>query len=185
MIGPLRLLALWLAVVAGQAGSAGTAAERWLLIDTQTLTLHLMQGGRPQFTLHDISIGRYGPSATKRRGDNTTPLGRFHITGIRLDGGFHRFIALDYPDLARAERAFREGRLGRADLQRIAAAHRRGDRPPQDTVLGGHIGIHGLGRADPDVHAALNWTRGCVALTDRQIDELLPWVTTGMAVEIR
>jgi L,D-peptidoglycan transpeptidase YkuD (ErfK/YbiS/YcfS/YnhG family) len=31
----------------------------------------------------------------------------------------------------------------------------------------------------------MNWTRGCVALTDEQIDALLSWVRIGMTVEIR
>jgi L,D-peptidoglycan transpeptidase YkuD (ErfK/YbiS/YcfS/YnhG family) len=31
----------------------------------------------------------------------------------------------------------------------------------------------------------MNWTRGCVAVTDRQLDSLLPWVEIGMQVDIR
>lgn len=181
---------LWAVALAGMllvlaTPAAATESERWLLVDTQKLTLAVMHGEWPQLTLHNLSIGRYGASQAKRRGDNTTPLGRFRITGIERDSGFHRFIQLDYPDVARAEQAYRDSVITDAEHRAILAAHRRGVTPPQHTALGGRIGIHGLGKGDPDLHRALNWTRGCVALTNKQIDTLLRWVRVGMVVEIR
>lgn len=164
---------------------AGSDPEFWLLVDTQALTLTVMQDDRPQLTLHNISLGRYGSKQDKQRGDNTTPLGRFRIIGIRRHADFHRFISLDYPSVERANRGYQDGLINQSELQMIVAAHRRGDMPPQGTVLGGHIGIHGLGRGDPKLHEAVNWTKGCVALSDAQVDTLLPWVQAGMRVEIR
>ena len=82
----------------------GAANERWLLVDTRAMTLVVMQGDRPQATFHDIAIGRYGTSASKRRGDNTTPLGRFRVTRIDRKAQFHRFIGLDYPDRSEVDR---------------------------------------------------------------------------------
>ena len=52
--------------------------------------------------------------------------------------------------------------------------------PP--TTLGGLIGIHGIGKGDPRVHRDFNWTFGCVALTNEQIDQLRPWVRLGTRV---
>ncbi len=57
--------------------------------------------------------------------------------------------------------------------------------PPQETPLGGYIGIHGIGRGDPAIHQKFNWTQGCIALTNRQIDDLSKWVHVGMRVVIR
>ena len=162
-----------------------SAAQPWLLIDTEALTLTVMRDERPQLTLHNLAIGRYGSTAEKYRGDNMTPLGRFRITHVERDTRFHRFAGLSYPDAERAQRGRRQGDVSAPELQAILAAHRRGRAPPQDTTLGGHIGIHGLGDADPKLHETMNWTRGCVALTDRQIDSLLPWLHVGMTVEIR
>lgn len=159
--------------------------ERWLLVDTGAMTLTVMDGERPQLTLPDLAIGRYGTSVSRQRGDDTTPLGRFRITGIDRKAAFHRFIQLDYPDVDRANQAHREGVISDAQYRKILAAHRRGAIPPQNTALGGHIGIHGLGRGDPGLHRSMNWTRGCIALTDEQIDTLLNWVHVGMRVEIR
>ena len=47
------------------------------------------------------------------------------------------------------------------------------------------IGIHGIGDGDRGVHRDFNWTNGCVALTNEEIDELLRWVKIGTPVEIR
>ncbi|MCG6965687.1 MAG: L,D-transpeptidase [Chromatiaceae bacterium] len=175
-----------LALVPAHAATAGgSATQSWLLVDTRKLTLTVFVGGQAQITLRNIAIGRYGASADKMHADNTTPLGRFHVTRIRRDSGFHRFIELDYPDVERAERAYQQGAISQRELQEIVTAHRRGKAPPQDTALGGHIGIHGLGQGDPRLHETLNWTRGCVALTDEQLDAVLRWVRTGITVEIR
>ena len=167
------------------AAGAGPQSEPWLLVDTGKLTLTVMQDDRPRMTLHNIAIGRYGASLEKRRGDNKTPLGRFRITRIQRETNFHRFIGLDYPGVDRAQKGLREGVISQRELQSILGAHRRGKTPPQDTALGGHIGIHGLGQGDPVLHETLNWTRGCVALTDEQVDALLSWARIGMTVEIR
>ncbi|MGB5254552.1 MAG: L,D-transpeptidase [Sedimenticolaceae bacterium] len=158
---------------------------RWLLIDTGKLTLQVMQAGQAELTLQNIAIGRFGTSADKRRADNTTPLGRYRITKIEADSAFHRFIGLDYPGIEQAEAAYREGAIGKPEYQAILRAHREGLAPPQNTALGGHIGIHGLGQGDPRWHETLNWTRGCIALTNDQIDTLMSWVRAGMIVEIR
>ena len=157
----------------------------WILIDTEQQTLSVMQGDAPTMRLFDIAIGRYGTTADKRQGDNMTPLGRFRINGIRPSDAFHRFVALDYPGIERAESALQSGLIDAATRDRIVSAHRNHRAPPQSTKLGGHIGIHGLGDADPAVHASMNWTRGCVALTNTQIDALVPWLRVGMTVEIR
>ncbi len=173
------------AVLTGLLPAFAAGAQPWLLIDTEVLTLMVMRDDQPRLTLHNLAIGRYGTTAEKQRGDNRTPLGRFHITHIESDTAFHRFVGLSYPDAERANSGRKQGALSEPELQAILAAHRRGVTPPQDTILGGHIGIHGLGKADPRLHETMNWTRGCVALTDRQIDSLLPWLEIGMTVEIR
>ena len=49
----------------------------------------------------------------------------------------------------------------------------------------GNIGIHGVGSGDLDVHREYNWTNGCVALTNAQIDILAQWAHIGTPVEIR
>ncbi len=169
---------------ASAAEDAATPKSR-ILVDTAALTLTLLQGDKIQLNFSEISIGRFGATSNKRRGDNMTPLGEFRIAWIKPDSRFHGFLGLDYPDLPHAERALAAGLIGRRDWHRIRDAHSRGELPPQDTPLGGQIGIHGVGAGDPAFHARFNWTNGCIALTNEQMDQLIPWVVLGTRVLIR
>ena len=159
--------------------------EPWLLVDTVNLRLMVMQGTSVVHTYPNISIGRDGVARDKVRGDQRTPTGRFRIAWIREDSGFHRFLGLDYPDRKRAWRARENLQLDEADWHRIRRAHEQGEIPPQGTPLGGQIGIHGIGEGDPGIHGRFNWTNGCVALTNEQLDDLMQWVHIGTRVEIR
>ncbi len=178
----MRRLSLFLALAACLAPAR--AAEVWLLIDTHRLTLSVMEGDRVREVFRDIAIGRGGVGKA-RRGDGKTPLGTFRVVRIERDSPFRLFFGLDYPNLDHARRAFRRGIIDRLTLRAIERALRAGRMPPADTPLGGNIGIHGLGRADPHIHRAFNWTQGCIALTNAQIEALRPWVKLGTRVVIR
>lgn len=158
----------------------------WLLVDTKADTLSIMQGQRPIKVFRPIALGSSGAGLKSRRGDNRTPTGVFRIGWINDQSRFKTFIGLDYPNPDYAERALREHRIDRVTYERIRAAWLTGQTPPQDTPLGGQIGIHGVGIGDPRIHSAgINWTSGCVALDNSQIEALRPWVRKGMRVEIR
>ena len=160
--------------------------EPWLLVDTKADNLVIMRGQQPVQVFHQVALGSSGAGLKFRRGDNKTPLGVFRVGWINDHSRFKKFIGLDYPNLDYAEQALREHRIDRLTYERIRAAWISGRPPPQDTPLGGQIGIHGIGFGDPSVHSAgINWTSGCVALDNRQIDALRPWVRVGMRVEIR
>jgi len=163
---------------------APRADETWLLVNTGEQTLSIMRGDERVIEFRNISIGRNGASRQKAVGDQTTPLGQFQVSSIKYDSRFHRFIGIDYPDLQYALRAFEAGEIDAADLAAIQRAHEQGQPPPASTPLGGHIGIHGIGAGDPGVHEDFNWTEGCVALTNEEVDELLKWVRLQMVVLI-
>ena len=156
-----------------------------ILIDTKTLTLKVMEGKQEKLTFSNIAIGRYGTDTNKRRGDKKTPLGRFTIGWITEDTSFHRFFGFRYPTREYAKRSFQAGQIDKKTWDRIRQAYESGRLPPQDTVLGGRLGIHGIGDGDIKIHEKYNWTNGCVALTNDQIDLLADWVKVGTPVEIR
>lgn len=156
-----------------------------ILVDTANSTLSVKRGTSTLLTVPDVAIGRYGATAQKRRGDGMTPLGRYRVAWLKPNHGHHYFIGIDYPAVDDARRGHAAGLINEAQLRAIERAHRDGRVPPQDTPLGGQIGIHGIGQGDPEVHANYNWTRGCVAVTDVQLDQLLPWIRLGTPVEIR
>ena len=167
------------------SGQVAGAEETWLLVDTSKLELRVMQGSRVAHTFEDISIGRYGASRDKVLGDNQTPLGIFRIGWISDESRFHRFMGLTYPDAEAAQRGFEQGLIDAEQWRLIRYALNTGKVPSQSTRLGGMIGIHGLGQGDPEMHGKLNWTNGCVAITNEEIDLLSKWVHIGTRVEIR
>jgi murein L,D-transpeptidase YafK len=176
---------LLLATCLLSGGAAAESRETWLLVDTDNLTLSVMRGEAVLRTFDNIAIGSNGATRHKRAGDEKTPLGEFRITAIRGDSRFHRFLAIDYPTLEDARRGLGDGRISRDEYDRVRRAWESGGVPPQDTSLGGHLGIHGIGAGDPAVHDAFNWTNGCIALTDIQVEELLQWVRVGTRVSVR
>ena len=167
-------------------GDGGEEEDIWLQIDTQALTLRVMRGQQTIRTYEDIAIGRFGTTADKRHLDGKTQLGEFRISLIKdpSSSAYRRFFGFDYPQLDQAERALKKGDLSLNEFKAIHSAVRAHLTPPQNTVLGGHLGIHGIGAGDPKVHASYNWTKGCIALTNAQIDELAQWAHLGVRVVI-
>jgi murein L,D-transpeptidase YafK len=156
-----------------------------IVIDTKALTLKVLRGGQEMLSFSDIAIGRYGASVDRRKGDHQTPLGHFSIAWITDNTSFHRFFGFRYPSKDYADRALKAGHLDKKTWAQIHRALAAGRLPPQDTILGGNLGIHGIGKGDIDIHKRYNWTNGCVALTNGQIDRLTVWIGVGTPVEIR
>ena len=159
--------------------------DAWVLIDTGAMTLSVLQGNAVKRVYRNISIGRGGITPEKKRHDGKTPLGEFHIVRMTTDTPFHRFFGLDYPNLERAERARQAGTINQTQYAAIRQAIKTNQVPPQNTALGGYIGIHGIGEGDVAIHEDFNWTYGCIALTNAQIDDLSNWVHMGTKVIIR
>lgn len=159
--------------------------EPWILVDTHAETLSLMNGERTMEVFDNIAIGSHGAGTKRWSGDGVTPLGKFRVGWINDKSRFNLFMGLDYPNLDYAEQAYRERRIDGLTYLRIRQALEMGRTPPQDSPLGGYIGIHGLGAGDPYVHNHVDWTSGCVALNNWQIRQLARWVRVGTLVEIR
>ncbi len=158
--------------------------ERWLRVDATARTLSVMRGQNVEVRFDDISLGRLGPKPVHYRGDTSTPIGEFRIDAINRQSNYTLFFRLNYPTVAHATQALAAGRISQQDHERIALAEWQGRAPPQDTPLGGMIGIHGIGRGSLKVHRTYNWTEGCVALDNQQIHALAAYVRVGMRVLI-
>jgi hypothetical protein len=162
-----------------------TFEPTWLLVDTDTLQIEVKRGTQTVATFANIAIGQSGAGLKNQRGDNITPKGEYKIGWVNRQSAFHLFYGLTYPSVADAEQGLQNGSISQADYAAIVYAHQHQQIPPQNTALGGQIGLHGLGQADESIHQNLNWTHGCVAITNSQIDELSQWITTGMRVQIK
>lgn len=178
----LAVLALVLAALAtGVRAEPGT----WIFVDSRERTVSVIQGFTTVQVFYDAAFGRGGTASFRLEGDGTTPTGIFYVSWINPKSRYHLFFGLDYPAPSQAEEALRRRLIDRGTYEAISAARLRGEVPPQDTPLGGHIGIHGVGDFDPEDHRLFDWTLGCVALTDRQVEELARWVDIGTMVVIQ
>lgn len=114
---------------------------------------------------YKVALGRGGAGPKERAGDNRVPEGTYPIVSRNQRSTFYRSLKIGYPTPAQA-----------------AAAQRAG------TNAGDNIMIHGikngLGWIGP-LHRLVDWTRGCVALTDNEMDEVWRVVPVGTVVEIR
>lgn len=167
------------------SASAQADEEIWLLVDTKHRLISVKQGKETKAEFNDISIGRNGAASNKIRGDYKTPLGIYRIGWVNPNSQFYRFYGVNYPSRMDAKRGLQSGLIDRTTYQRLFDADLLDRVPDQTTPLGGQIGIHGIGSADPEIHKITNWTQGCIALTDTQINSLGAWIKKGTVVVIR
>jgi murein L,D-transpeptidase YafK len=111
-------------------------------------------------------------------GDMKTPEGVFYICTRNPASQFHLSLGLSYPNVEDAERGLKNGLITRAEYRKIVEAIESRATPPWNTKLGGEIFIHGESES-------LGGTLGCIALSNKDIEELYPLVKTGTKVEIR
>lgn len=163
----------------------GANSEVWLLVDTKELTLKVIKGNETINVMKNISIGRNGAGFKTKIGDDVTPLGLYRIGWINFESPFYRFYGFNYPSVRNANKGLMSGLINEGSHSAIINAHRKNKTPPQNTPMGGRIGIHGLGRGDEKIHKMMNWTHGCIALTNEQIDQLGQWIDKGMWVKVK
>ena len=131
-----------------------------------------------------VALGRDARGHKLRSGDHRTPEGEYRVVGAARPGRHHLFLRIDYPSRRDAEVALAEGRLPRSDYERILRAHADGMPPPDDTAIGGNLGFHGEGDRWRGDSRHLDWTYGCIAVTDDEIELLVSRVDPGASVWI-
>jgi murein L,D-transpeptidase YafK len=135
-----------------------------IIVEKSKRTMTLLKQDREVRT-YKIALGRDPVGPKVRQGDNKTPEGIYYIDYKVPNSVYHRALHLSYPNPDDVERA--------RDL----------GVPP-----GGSIMIHGM-KPDKlwmgDVQYLFNWTNGCIALTNREIEEVWVLVPPLTPVEIR
>jgi hypothetical protein len=139
------------------------------------------EGALRRFT---VALGRTPEGAKRARGDFRTPEGAYRVSGPARRSRFHLFLPIDYPSAADADAGLAAGTIDQATHDEIAAAHTFGRMPPQDTALGGLLGFHGEGRRWRGDSVDLDWTEGCFALRDEDIDYVAARTRPGTPVRI-
>jgi hypothetical protein len=157
---------------------------RWILIEVDQQTLSIMQDEQPIKVYRNVATGRGGVGWLKIRDDEKSVLGAYYINFINLSSQYHAFFRFAYPTHAHFEYALDKGLISEEDYDAAMEHYRRHRAFPQETILGGYLGIHGLGEADYETHQRFNWTRGCIALTNEQIEALRKEIDIGTWVVI-
>jgi murein L,D-transpeptidase YafK len=145
------------------AASAPKKADR-ILVEKGARRLTLFSAGG-KLKVYRVALGFSPVGSKQHEGDGRTPEGNYIIDFHKSDSAFHRALHISYPDAADTARAAESG-----------------------VAPGGDIMIHGLpngfGALGP-AHRLRDWTAGCIAVTDSEIDEIWASVTDGTAIEIR
>ncbi len=192
MLGRWRLVvALVVALLPHALSRAGAtdALESWLEgaqppyrleVVKSTRQMHLWYGGSILRT-YAIALGKEPNGSKEYRGDNRTPVGRYYVVEKKPSRKFHRFLGLNYPNLQDAERALTRGWIDEPLWSEIFFADLNRTIPPQSTPLGGRVGIHGYG-GRPEL--PVDWTEGCIAVRDADIEYLYETLPIGTRVDI-
>lgn len=132
-----------------------------MLVDKSDRTLILYRRGEPLKTYGGIQLGG-APEGHKRfEGDERTPEGRYRIDTRNPQSAYHLSLRISYPN----------------DADRRFAAE-RGREP------GGDIFIHGQPNSLPLGRLRGDWTDGCIALSNAEVDELWNAIPDGTPIEI-
>ena len=149
----------------------------------RALVAHCAHGGGVAMR---VALGREEGGPKRAGRDNRTPEGYYHVAGpARRSQKFHLFLPIDYPSRADAELGLALGTIDEPTYERIVDALEDGRVPPQNTPLGGHVGLHGEGERWKGDSVSINWTYGCIALDDDQIEFLAERAPAGTPVIIR
>jgi murein L,D-transpeptidase YafK len=141
---------------------AGTEADR-VVVRKGARTLALYRGTQLLRT-YSIALGRSPLGHKQQEGDGRTPEGRYVLDYRNPRSSYHKALHVSYPSAIDT-----------------AAAQGRGVSP------GGFIMVHGVRNGLGFVgrlHRIFDWTDGCIAVTDREIDEIWSSVADGTPIEI-
>jgi L,D-peptidoglycan transpeptidase YkuD (ErfK/YbiS/YcfS/YnhG family) len=135
-----------------------------ILIEKKARRLMLISKG-DVIKSYKIALGGNPTGPKERQGDNKTPEGTYVIDSRNKDSHYHRSLHISYPN---------ERDVKRAQLLGVSP--------------GGDIMIHGIKKGFSwvgDAHSEVDWTKGCIAVTDQDIEEIDTLAPNGTIVEIR
>lgn len=138
-------------------------ADRIVIVKSAR-SLTLLRQGQVLKT-YKVALGQQPEGPKTQRGDNRTPEGEYIIDARNAHSSFHLSLHISYPNAADRTRA---GKLG--------------------VSPGGDIMIHGLPPAYAylgPLHRQSDWTLGCIAVTNAEIEEIWSLVPNGTKVEIK
>jgi L,D-peptidoglycan transpeptidase YkuD (ErfK/YbiS/YcfS/YnhG family) len=146
--------------IANSRATGGSA----VIVDKSKHKTYLIKGGRIIHT-YNCDLGYNSAHQKLFSGDGATPEGKYKVTAVKKNGSskYYKALLIDYPNAT--------------DRSRFAENKARGVISSRARI-GSLIEIHGEGGRGKD------WTEGCVALTNKEMDQLMQYVGNGTPVTI-
>jgi murein L,D-transpeptidase YafK len=141
----------------------GENADR-ILVQKHAHTLTLFRGDQPIKT-YRVALGRGGQGQKFQAGDNRVPEGEYRIVGRNPHSAFHLALRIGYPT-----------------PEQVSQARQHGVDPGGDIMI--HGIRNGLGWIGP-LQREVDWTKGCIAVTDSEIEEIWRLVPDQTPIEIQ
>lgn len=135
-----------------------------IVVHKSRRTMAVYSNGR-LLKIYQVALGKNPVGDKEFEGDNKTPEGIYTINAKNPNSAYHKNLGVSYPDSAHIEAAAKLGKKA-----------------------GGDIKIHGLRNGSGwlgKFHRLKDWTAGCIAVTDEEIDELFNTVQIGAKIEIK
>lgn len=144
-------------------GLPASARADHVVVDKSARTLRLMHGDQVLKT-YRVSLGGAPVGAKQREGDQRTPEGEYRIDYRNPQSDYHLALHISYPAPADTARAQQAGVSAGGDIM----------------IHGAPNGYGWIGR----IHRFRDWTAGCVAVTDVEIEEIWRAVPDGTPVTL-
>ena len=161
--------ALFLSFIVFFSAAASASVDRVVVLKSQKV-LMLIDKNDQVLKRYRIALGAEPIGHKTQEGDESTPEGRYTIDWLKEDSSFYRALHISYPN-----------------TQDKAQAKKR------KVSAGGAIFIHGLPNEVQDmnipkwaypVHYMYNWTNGCIAVTNKEMDEIIDLVQINTPIFI-
>jgi LysM repeat protein len=171
--------------ILAEKGITDPWSEMKIVIDKSDHILWLVADGIWLKSYH-VELGDGGTGDKQVQGDHKTPEGTFYIAEKSVFDQSDQFLGsrwmrLSYPNNEDAQRGIRQGLIDQETYDEIVTAFSNKQTPPQQTALGGGVGIHG--GSTPELGS--NWTWGCIGLNNRDVEDFYNFVTVGTPVIIQ
>lgn len=176
-MGVTLFLFLALASADGREAPPDGLAKPRLVVYKRARRLELYDGDK-LVRAFPVALGSNPVPPKRKEGDRATPEGEYHTCGKIPKSAYHMALVLDYPNAEDAERGFKAGVISKKERDAIRRAIAGKRCPPFGTGLGGQVEIHGMGSQS-------DWTWGCIALDNPDIEALYKALPNGTPVVIK
>lgn len=161
MVRYVLMVASFLALFSGDLYAG--AVDRILILKSKRTMLLLKENEIVR--AYRVALGKNPKGHKLMEGDKRTPEGLYYVDAKNPRSNFHLSLKISYPNEKDLEQAMKLG-----------------------VKPGGMIMIHGVAKGMEKLglkHRHIDWTDGCIAVTNKEIEEIWNMVEEGTPVEIR